>query len=202
MSGTNRALNRVLLGLIGFLLLTAGLLTGAAGMYPAVAAEWTATGTALRDNLTAALAGAPLPGGSASWWTIAVLAAALTAMILLGAWIASQGGGRINRAGRRKDPAGTGTTTVETSLVEAAVRDAVHRDGRIVTASVTTWNVKRSDGLKIVFQARKGVSPKDLADAGEELITGLDRVLGDQGPVLIRVTTGLKSRLTGTDRVR
>lgn len=201
MSGTNRGLNRLLLGLLGLLLLAAGVLTGAAGLNPDIAAGWTATGTSLRDDLANVMAGAPVPGTAISWWTIGALALAVILMILLGTWIASQGGGRTNRAGHREDPHGNGTTTVETPLVAAAVREAVRGDDRIISATVTTWKVKRADGLKLALQARKGVSPKDLAASAEELVAGLDHLLGDQGPVLIRITTGLRSSLAGTDRV-
>lgn len=202
MSGTPRTLNRLLLGLFGLLLAGAGVLVGAAGLYPGIAAGWNTAGTSLREDASAVLASAPIPGTSTSWWTIAALALALIIIVLLVAWIASQGGGRTNRVGRREDPAKNGTTTVETPLVAAAVRDAVSGDDRIISATVSTWKVKRSDGLKLTLQGRKGVSPKELAARGEELITGLDHLLGDQGPVLIRITTGLRSSLSGTDRVR
>lgn len=202
MNGTHRGLNRLLLGLFGLLLAAAGVLIGAAGIYPGIAAGWNATGTSLREDASAVLASAPIPGTATSWWTTGALALAVIMMILLGAWIASQGRGRSNRVGLRRDPQQNGTTTVETPLVAAAIRAAVSGDDRIIAASVTAWKVKRSDGLKLTLQARKGVSPKDLAASGEELITGLDNLLGDQGPVLIRIASGLRSGLSGTDRVR
>ncbi|MEC5179587.1 hypothetical protein [Arthrobacter sp. CG_A4] len=202
MSGTHRGLNRLLLGLLGLFLVAAGALTAAAGLNPDIAAGWTATGANLLADITTGLAGAPIPGTSISWWTIATLVLALVLMVLLVGWIVSQGGGRSNRASHREDPEQTGTTTVGTSLVSAAVRDATRGDDRIIAATVTTWKVKRTDGIKLALQARKGVSPRDLAEAGEELIAGLDNLLGDQGPVLIRITTGLRSSLSGTERVR
>ncbi|MET3949044.1 hypothetical protein ABIB49_003770 [Arthrobacter sp. UYCu512] len=202
MSGTHRGLNRLLLGLFGLLLTGAGVLIGAAGLFPGIAARWEAAGTSLREDAATALSSAPIAGTSTSWWTVGALALAVIVMVLLLAWISSQGGGRTNRAGRRQDPAKNGTTYVETPLVAAAIRDAVSGDDRIISASVSTWKVKRSDGLKLTLQARKGVSPKDLAVRGEELLSGLDNLLGDQGPVLIRITAGLRSSLSGTDRVR
>jgi len=202
MSATNRTLNRLLLGLFGVLLLAAGALTAASGAYPGVASGWTATGETLRKNLSAALAGARISGTDTSWWTIAALALAVVLMILLVAWIASQGGGRTNRAGQRNDPQQPGTTTVEVPLVSALVRDAVGADDRILSAAVTGWKIKGTDGLKIALQARKGVSPKDLTTAGEDLVRGLDNLLGVQGPVLIRISSGLRSTLSGTERVR
>lgn len=201
MNGTNRGLNRLLLGLIGLLLLATGALTGGAGLNPGIAASWNATGKSLRGDLTRALSGAPISGADTSWWTIAALILAVVAILLLGAWIASQGGGRTNRAAHRDDPGQNGTTTVETPLVSAAVRDAINGDDRVLAATVTAWKVKGTDGLKLSLQARKGVSPEDLAALGEELVAGLDRLLGDQGPVLIRITTGMRSSLSGTGRV-
>ncbi|MDJ0354305.1 hypothetical protein [Pseudarthrobacter sp. PH31-O2] len=202
MNATHRGLNRLLLGLLGLVLVGVGALIGAAGLNTSIAEGWNTTGATLLADLSHALASAPIPGSSISWWTIAVLALALVVMALLLGWIASQGGGRTNRAGRREDPEHPGTTTVETSLASAAVRKATVGDDRIIAATVSTWKAKRADGLKLTLQARKGVSPRDLADTGEELISGLDNLLGDRGPVLIRITTGLRSTLSSTDRVR
>lgn len=209
MNSTHRGLNRLLLALLGLILIVAGAITGAAGLFPQVASTWTDTGARTWAWILQQIKAAPIGGLDISWWTIAALAVLVIAIIVLLCWIFSQGGGRSNRVGVREstnDSAGTagvaGTTTVETSLVSRAVRDALEENDQVLSANVSSWKVKDTHGLKIAVQARKGSSPREITDATEETIRGLDELLGTQIPVLVRINSGLRSRFAGTERVR
>ena len=101
---------------------------------------------------------------------------------------------------------GQGTTTVETGLVSRLVTEALAGNRLVLTASVTAWQVRGRAGvvpaLKISIQARHGACPRELADTAEQLVAGLDRILGHPVPVLVRITSGTRTRLARPDRAR
>ena len=199
MSQTNRALNRILLALAGLVLLAAGAATAAAGILPDVAAAWAATGSSCLDQAVRLLASAPLPGPARSWWAVAGLAALAVAAGLSVAWIASQGGGRTPRVGREPD-GGRGTTVVETAFVSAAVKQALAGNRLVLGTSVSAWESSGATGLRLRLQARQGASPREIADTADELVQGIDTLLGHPLPVLVRITSGTRTRAAAPDR--
>ena len=201
MSNTNRALNRILLALAGLVLLAAGAVTAAAGLVPDVAAGWAATGSFLADQARGALASAPLPGQARSWWAVAGVAVLLLAAGLSVAWLASQGGGRTPRLAQESDE-DRGTTAIDAGLVGAAVSEAVAGNRLVLGSNVSAWEGRSGTGLRLRLQARKGASPRELADTAEELVRGIDALLGHPVPVLVRITAGARSRVAAADRAR
>lgn len=205
MTGTYRGLNRFLLALTGLLLLAAGVLAAAAGTLPGVAAQWAATGREVRGRIRDLLAAAPLPDGTTSWWTIAAVGVLLLGAALMIGWAASQGGGRTNVVAETPD-AGQGTTTVETGLVSRLVAEALAGNRLVLASSVSAWRVRGAAGvkpaIKISIQARQGACPRELADTAEQLVAGLDRLLGHPVTVLVRITAGTRTHLARSDRAR
>lgn len=201
MSNTNRALNRILLAVTGLVLLAAGAATAAAGLVPGVAGEWAAAGTSLMDHARAMLAAAPLPGPARSWWAVAGVAALVLAAGLCLAWLASQGGGRTPRLAREED-GNQGATVVDAGLVAAAVNEALEGNRLVLGSAVSAWEGRRGTALRLRLQARKGASPRELADTAEELVRGIDAWLGHPVPVLVRITSGPRSKLAGPERAR
>jgi hypothetical protein len=199
MTNTNRALNRAVLGVLGLALIIAGVLTAAAGVSADIARDWTRTGSQAWTWVQQQLAAARIPNTSTSWWTVAVMAILLVAAILLICWMASQGGGRTDRVGQRRDA--DGATTVESGLAGQAVKEALAENDQILSTAVQSWRVSGADGLKISVQARKGASPRDIALTIAELVAGLDALLGEQIPVLIRIKAGARTRFARTERV-
>lgn len=201
MSQTNRALNRILLALAGLVLLAAGAATAAAGVMPGVAATWSATGSSLMDHAGHLLAEAPLPSPARSWWAVAGVAALVLAAGMSIAWLTSQGGGRTPRVGREAD-GDRGDTVVETGLIAAAVKQALEGNRLVLGTSVSAWESRGQTGLRLRFQARQGASPREIADTAEELVQGIDALLGHPVPVLVRITGGTRTRVTAPDRAR
>ncbi|MFF1384249.1 hypothetical protein ACFVWT_11865 [Arthrobacter sp. NPDC058288] len=203
MTGTHRALNRALLALTGLLLIAAGALAAAAGTLPGAAAEWAATGRESWGRIRELLAAAPLPDGTTSWWTIAAVGGLLLGTALMTGWAASQGGGRTRIVAETPD-AGQGTTTVETGLVSRLVAEALAGNRLVLSTSVSAWRVRgpagKESAIKIRIQARQGACPRELADTAEQLIAGLDRMLGHPVPVLVRITAGTRTRPAPPDR--
>ncbi|MGA7206132.1 MAG: hypothetical protein WBX27_16040 [Specibacter sp.] len=199
MNGTRRGLNRTLLGAFGLVLIALGALAVLAGMRPDFAQAWTRTGTDWWAQVQDLLASAKIPGQEVSWWTVAVMGLLLVAGILLVCWIASQGGGRTNQLARHHDDAGT--ITVETAVAGQAIKAALADNKQVLSTTVQSWQVKGGSGLRISLQARKGASPRELVAVLDELVGGLDVLLGEEIPVLIRIKAGTRSRFARTERV-
>ena len=202
MSGTHRGLNRLLLILLGLILFTAGALTAAAGINPDIARTWTRTGAEGLAWALQQIRSAPIADTGISWWTVAILAALILAIVLLICWIASQGGGQTGQLGAHPSRRGDGITTVDTTLAARAIRDAMAEDQRILSTDVSSWNVRDTDGLTIAIQVRRGASPGQIAAKAEEIMTGLDTLLGEQIPVLIHIRAGTRTRFARPERVR
>jgi hypothetical protein len=202
MNNTNRAMNRILLALSGLALLATGTLAAAAGLVPDIRAVWSSAANALLEKWRSLAATAPAPEPVGTWWALAV-----PVLMLLGAaasifWLARQGGGRTGVAAQ-EDDGGQGTTAVDVSFLAAAVQEAVKGNRAVAGSSLTAW--RRSKGsttgaLRLTLQARKGASPRELADLAEELVAGIDALLGHRTTVLVRIADGTRTRLAGAHR--
>jgi len=199
MNGTRRGLNRVLLAVLGLVLVGAGSLAVLAGSNQEIAQGWTRTGTELWAGLQERLAASRILGQDGSWWSVAGMGLLVVAAILLLCWIASQGGGRTKLLATRGD--GDGTTTVDTAVASQAIKAALAGNKQVLASTVQSWRVKDGSGLKISLQARKGASPQELVAVLDELVSGLDALLGEEMPVLIRINAGTRSRFARSERV-
>lgn len=200
MNGTHRTLNRAMLTVIGIVMITVGVFTAWAGASPEMGRRWSSTGQDALGWTRQQLRTAPIPGTDTSWWTAAALLAGVLAIVLLMLWIVSQGGGRTNSIGTHDD-AGRGTTTVDVSFAAQAITDANAGNDQILSTGVTAWKLKGTEALKITVQARRGASPAQIDSAVQDVIAGLDAVLGEQVPVLLRIVSGPRARFTRPERV-
>jgi hypothetical protein len=201
MRRTNRALNRVMLALLGIALLGAGAALIAAGTLQGAQETWATIGSTLTDQARSLAGSAPGPGPARSWWLAAGIAVLLLGAALSAAWLASQGGGRTPRLAEQGD-ATHGRTVVDVGLISAAVQEALNGNKNVLAASVSAWESRTGTTLWLRMQARKGSSPRELADTAEELIQGIDAWMGHPIPVLVRITSGARSRASGSLRAR
>ena len=202
MNRTPRALNRVLLGILGAVLIAAGTAAAWAGTSRGFARQWAMAGTRTWDRVQANLAAGQIAGTGISWWTVAVLAVLLLAAVLLVTWIASQGTGRSNELARQEGSAGN--TSVDTAVAAEAVKAALAGNTQVLSTSVQSWKTRGGaggTGLKISVQARKGASPVEVGSAVDHLVNELDGLLGAQIPVLVRIKAGTRTRFARTERV-
>jgi hypothetical protein len=206
MTGPRRALSRILLALLGLVLMAAGAAIAAAGLYPSFAAAWTSRGTAAWNGIQARLAAAPAGSLGISWWTLLALALLVVAVVLLVLWILSRFGRHAKSIATHASAAHAdspgGTTTVDAGLAAQAVRESLAGRPGIYSSAVSAWKSHGTRGLKITIQARKGASPRAVAETAEETVRGLDELLGEQVPVLIRIRSGVRSAAAGIERVR
>ncbi|MEH0111249.1 hypothetical protein V6N00_16165 [Tersicoccus sp. MR15.9] len=203
MRRTPRGLNRVLLALVGLVLVAVGLLVAVVGFSADASQRWLVVAHQSWDGLVGLVRSAPIPGGQASWVSLIVLVLLVAAMIFMLVWIFSQGGGRTNQmAIGFHDGDLPGRTRIRTSLVADAVEQAVEHDEQVLSSQVSSWRVGHGDGLNIRLQVRKGVWLSDTLRTARDLVTGLDRLTGTRVPVLIRISSGARARLSRTERVQ
>ncbi|GAA3269513.1 hypothetical protein [Paenarthrobacter aurescens] len=201
MRNTNRALNRMVLTLLGIVLLGAGAALIAAGSLPGAAEVWTSTASLVRDQARNLAGMAPLPDPVRSWWLVLGVAIPLVGAVLSAAWLASQGGGKTPRLAEQSEgPAGR--TVIDSGLVSVAIREALSGNTDVLSSSVSAWESRRGTALRIRVEARKGASPRALADSVELLLQQLDRLLGHPMPVLVRITSGTRTQVSGSRRAR
>lgn len=202
MNATRRGLNRTVIFLIAVVLIAIGAATALTGLWPTAKQywlDWTAqAGTYIAEKLEATRIQAF--GLELSWIWLVVLAVMLLLFFLLFSWIGSQGGGRTGVLDREKSA--EGNVTMHNDIAGSALKDALADDPRILSASVSTWKVRRESGLKISVQARKGASPREMANAVENLVNGLDSLVGKRLPLLISINTGVRTGWSHQHRVQ
>lgn len=203
MNGTPRALNRVLLFIIGVKLLAVGLLLLLLATVPAVAAWWHGWSAAAWARTEELFRDTRFPGREESWlWIVAglVLVAIIVAMI---AWVSQQGKGRANFLVSSDDDSDVdGQVRIGGGVAEQALRAALSERTDLASASVATLEVKGKPGLRIRIQPRQGVAPHILAAEVSQLVEALDLVIGQKTPVLVHMVSGARSRFTRAERVR
>ncbi|MFJ4264889.1 hypothetical protein ACIPYU_20795 [Paenarthrobacter nicotinovorans] len=203
MNGTPRALNRVLLFIIGFKLLAVGLLLLLLATVPAVAAWWHGWAAGVWAEAENAFRQTRFPGREESWlWIVAgvVLVVVIVAMI---AWLSQQGKGRANLLVASSDDSDVdGEVRVGGGVAEQALRSALAERTDLAGASVATYEFRGRPGLRIRVQPRQGVAPHLLAAEISQLVEALDLVIGRKTPVLVHMVSGARSRFTKAERVR
>ncbi|ABY22216.1 hypothetical membrane protein [Renibacterium salmoninarum ATCC 33209] len=205
MNATRRGLNRTIIFLIAIVLIAAGIATLLTGILPKAKElwlDWTKTaGTFISDQLQATQI--QLAGLELSWIWIALLATTLILVILLISWIGSQGGGRTGILDRQTGS--EGNLTLHNDIAASSLKDALANDPWVLSTSVSAWKTRKKadpSGLKVSIQARKGASPRELADSVEFLANGLDSLLGKKMPLLISISTGVRTGWSPQHRVQ
>ncbi|MFC8040278.1 hypothetical protein ACFUOZ_13060 [Paenarthrobacter sp. NPDC057355] len=203
MNGTPRALNRVLLFIIGIKLLAVGLLLVLLATVPAVAGWWHGWAAGVWAGAENAFRQTRFPGREESWlWIVAgaVLVVIIVAMI---AWLSQQGKGRANLLVASSDDSDVdGEVRIGGGVAEQALRSALAERTDLAGASVATYEFKGRPGLRIRIQPRQGVAPHLLAAEISQLVEALDLVIGQKTPVLVHMVSGARSRFTKAERVR
>lgn len=202
MNGTRRTVNRAVLAVLGLVLMGMGAALALAGGNAEFARNWTSTASGVWDRIQEQLAAARIAGQDSSWWTVALLAALIAAAVLLVGWMALQGAGRSGQLLHQEDIGGS--TTLDAAVAAQAVDTALAGSPQILGTSVQAWKNqggRSATGLKITVQARKGASPLEIRDAVEQVVAGMDQLLGREVPVLIRIKAGTRTKLARAGRV-
>ncbi|WP_284979283.1 hypothetical protein [Arthrobacter sp. fls2-241-R2A-200] len=203
MNGTPRALNRVLLFIIGAVFLAIGVLLVLLASVPSVASWWHGWSAGVWGSAEGAFEQTRLPGRQESWlWIVAALVviAIIVAMI---AWLSQQGKGKANFLVSGEDDGDVeGLVTIGGGVAEQALRAALADRPDLAGASVATYEFKGQPGLRVRIQPRQGVAPHLLATEVSQLLEALDLVIGKKTPVLLHIVSGARAKFTRAERVR
>jgi rhodanese-related sulfurtransferase len=203
MNSTPRLLNRILIGVLGLVLLTVGILLMLLASVPAVGSWWQAWSSGVWDGANQLFDGTRFPGRQESWLWI-VLSLFLVLLIgLMVAWVAQQGKGRSGLLLAAEDPGGVpGDVRIGGGVAEQSLKNALAERPDLAGATVTTYDVRGQPALKIRLHPRPGVAPHLLAADASELVAALDEVVGKKTPVLVHIAVGARTRFSRAERVR
>lgn len=201
MNNTNRALNRILLAVIGLLTLLVGAALVAIATLPAIRAGYRSTAPDIHGAVTSWLKTMPLFDTGSSWGWIFVLALLLLIVIVLLVFIFRQGQGRQDIL-IKEDTTQAGTTIIDSAVAEHAIQDDLDGRPEFVASRVSTYQVRGTPVLKISVTCRRGVSPRDVTTMIETSLNAFDTLLGRQVPALLQISGGVRARLSRSTRIQ
>lgn len=201
MNNTNRALNRILVAVIGLLALLIGAGLVAVGTVPAVRDGYQSIAPALHEDLTSWMGALPLFDTGLSWYWVFLVALLVVIIVLLLVLIFRQGHGQ-EQTLVEEDPTPAGRTIIDAVVAEQSIQDALDGHPELLASRVSTYSVHRTPVLKVSVTCRRGVSPRDVTQMIENTLTAFDAVFGREIPALIQISGGFRARLARTTRTQ
>lgn len=187
MTKSNRALNRIILFVLGLVAIVVGLAMGTGVLTP--------VRDALKSYVTFPRSiDVPAP----SLWIVAAACAVVIVLALV--WVFTRGGGGTSVAVRERS--GDDAVTVNVALVRDVVDHELTGVSDVVTSRVDTYVVRKQHAARIRVAVRRGGDAVTVLDAVDRAVEVLDRTLGRQVPVLVHLTGGTRSALAKSTRVR
>lgn len=201
MNGTNRALNRVILIVVGLVMLALGSAVVAVFAWPAAAELWTnsaETGrTWIEDTLATTVRGA----SAASVISIIVLVLIVVLLVLLVITLARLGGGRSRNllsSGSSDNP--VGRVSVRPAFVSDALQHSLKNRDEVLFSHVTASDVRKQPVMHISVTPRQNTSPRLVLDDVDRLATNLATLTGEEVPTYISIHSGLRAKLAHDQR--
>ncbi|WP_375386846.1 hypothetical protein [uncultured Amnibacterium sp.] len=197
MNSTNRALNRLVILVVGLLLVAAGGTAVALAAAPDVAARWRAVAKELAGGAQPWVADPVIGTASALVLGIAAVAAALVVLLL--AFVLRQGRGRSAAALQQRD--GTATTRIDLAVPRALLEEHLGARDELVGVRISAYEVRGTPMLKITARCRRGVSPGDVSALVGRAVEDLERILGTDVPTFVQLTGGFRAGRTTRPQV-
>ena len=192
MTSSNRFLNRLLLVVVGVVALAVGAflivatLPGGSGSLGGTVRGWLAdASSAVADAVAATPLDPSGAGGAGSWLAVALAALCLLLVIVFVVAACAHGGGRTGRLVVHDEPAGS--IAISAAFAETAVADALSARRDVTSVHVSAWTVRGRPALKVRVRVTAGAAPAPVVAAASDVVRGLDRVLGEEVPVLVEV---------------
>jgi len=200
-NNTNRALNRVLLLIIGLLFLALGAVGVAIMSWPTATDIWTSAGENARSWLDQAIAATAIAGGSLSWIGIGAVVAILVVVVLLILALTSIAGRRSKTAFRSTGAQNPlGRVTVTESFVSDAVKNSLATRDEILSTQVTANDIRNTPVLHVSVTPRQNTDPREVVDHIDRLLTNLATLTGRDTETYVSIHTGLRARLAHDQR--
>ncbi|MGH3691223.1 MAG: hypothetical protein ACRDT7_13785 [Microbacterium sp.] len=196
MNNTNRAVNRLLLLVIGVVLLGLGAAVIAVGVWPRAADMWTDTARAAEGWLGQALETTRIGATALTWVAVGILAALVLLVILLIVALARIGGRRshaVLRSAGQENP--LGRVTVKESFASDALKNSLDARGDILSTHVSANDIRRESVMHVSITPRQNTSPRDVIEHVDRLVTNLATLTGRDLPTYISIHSGLRARL-------
>lgn len=200
MTSTNRALNRLVLILVGLLLLLAGAAAVAVAVVSGGAARWADLRTSVNHGLQRVwdwqgdLGGVGL--GSVPWLLLLVPVAVVLLVVLLVVFVALQGRGRTRDvvADRPLPELPVGASySVDVAVAQDVVAGAVRDSDAVDVVRVTAYRVGAGTALRVVAGVRRGVPATQAVKAVQQGLSAWDDLAGDRLPAVLHVVRGSRS---------
>ncbi|UCR88115.1 hypothetical protein [Mycetocola spongiae] len=196
MNRTPRALNRLILFFSGLVLLIGGVGAILVATVPALAEAWAAGAGAAHEATIGLWAATPIMGTQHSWMWAAVIAASVLLIAIAVLVISREGRGRTGRLLRR-EPGGTpGSIELGVGVAEDLLRESMSGVPGVVAMQVGGFERGGETAIKVSISARRGTSPAALVRLLEHRIDAWDSALGEQIPIVIEITGGLRTRVS------
>lgn len=201
MNGTNRALNRVILIVVGVVMLALGAAVVTTIAWPAAAEVWTngaETGrTWIEDTLASTVRGA----SAVTVISVVVLVLIVLLLVLLIVTLARLGGGRSRNllsSGSADNP--LGRVSVRPGFVSDALQHSLKNRDEILFSHVTASDVRKRPIMHISVTPRQNTSPRQVLDDVDRLATNLATLTGEEVPTYISIHSGLRAKLAHDQR--
>lgn len=202
MNRTPRALNRVLLAVLGLVLVVIGAHLILVTLLPAYASVMAGPLGGVTGWI-AGLGSAPAAGRTGLWLGIAVGAVVL--LVLAAIWVMVQGRGRVTVFTREAVPSGPGRGVVEIAgaVPITLLKRALSEREDVVAVTVSAWDQRGpAAGLRVRIQPRHGAEPLPIAQDADQLVRTLDERIGLAGPVVVELVTGTRAKFATPQRVK
>ncbi|MBV7363184.1 hypothetical protein KRX54_01880 [Actinomycetaceae bacterium TAE3-ERU4] len=203
-----RVWNRIFIFLVGLFLLLGGLGVALATLWPWFRQQWSHYMQVAVDSVFAWLPVTAVAGKNISWLCVVAIALGVLFALVSLLTIFTQRGGRTRHTLSFESPAadgeGTlGSTTITTKFISQYVQDRLQDDINISSVNVSSWKVKRRNGLLLHVKLVAGASPLEAYRRLDSLTSDLDTLLGQNLPLMVRFSSGgaLAKTLQSTPRV-
>jgi len=201
MNQTNRAVNRILLFVIGLVLLALGAALIAAVAWPAAGDVWRSTAEQTDSALLSAAQASPVGTSGVSWVAIGALAAIVIVIVLLIVVLSRLGGGRSRSVLQASpDENGLGRIVVKDAFAADALTNSLSGRSDILSAKVTAADVQKQTVLHVSVTPHRNTSPRTVALEVDRLASNLAALTGQDMPTYVSIRTGLRARLATEHR--
>ncbi|MDN3495710.1 hypothetical protein QL996_07215 [Planococcus sp. APC 4015] len=201
MNRTNRALNRIVLFVVGALFLAIGAILIALVAWPTAVDYWTGATEAGESWLENAVSATTIGATTISWIALGALAIILFLVILLIVVLTRLGGGRsraVLRSSSAQNP--LGRVVVQDSFVSDALKNSLAERDEILFSSVSAHEVRDTPVLHVSVTPRQNTSPAQVVADVDRLVTNLATLTGSDVPTYISVHSGLRAKLAHDQR--
>ncbi|MEN0083175.1 MAG: hypothetical protein AAGC66_00270 [Leifsonia sp.] len=199
MNASNRALNRILLGLVGLIALAVTAAVVAMIVVPGFNRQWAGSARSVLATADDVFARPLWSGTRISVAALVALGAALVFVLLLAVFVLRHGRGGTSTVLSLHSP--DGLTEIDTSVPAALLENLLTPVPGVAGVSVSAYQVHREPVLKVTVRCRRGASARTIANALDDAATRVQDVLGVPTPVFAQLIGGFRARLTPAVRV-